>query len=391
MSTRKTNRVHLVTLVDMKKHGKIFYFDWISFVLMLALLLLGLTFVLSATYSFEQPIAPLFKKQCLGVVLGIIVYIGCMVIDVRHSINIGYTLYWVVLALLAYTLLGGFVGMGGQRWISLYFFRVQPSELVKLLMPLAFVYHAAHQTSINPYKAIEPTYTPFMLPFITLVISFVLIAKQPDLGTALAVLGSGLIMLWLLGMPKKFFMVMGTIFICTSPICWKLLRPYQQKRILVILGYGDNHKDRYQAEQAKIAIGSGGLWGKGFLQGTQNKLKFLPEQHTDFIFSVICEEWGLCGALLIMGLFFMFFWRLFSMIVVLDDFFMQALGIGLLMPIVIGCVINVGMVLGLLPIVGVSLPFFSYGLSNLLVTLASLGMIQNIIFSRVTYGYRISQ
>ncbi len=374
----------------MKAQKHVLSVDWLSCLLMLILLGIGLAFVFSATYTPEQPFSALFKKQCVGVVFGMIIYLLCTVFDLRHVINIGYTLYFCVLMLLAYTLLGGFVGMGGQRWISLYFFRIQPSELIKLLMPLAFVYHITHQAAFNPHKTLTLMYKPFIFPFVTLVLSFFLIAKQPDLGTAIAVLLSGLIMLWLLGVPSKFFIISGIGVMCASPICWKLLRPYQKQRILVILGYGDSHKERYHAEQAKIAIGSGGLVGKGFLRGTQNKLKFLPEQHTDFIFSVVCEEWGFWGALTVIILFLLLFWRLFCMIGFLDDFFMQALSMGLLMPIVLGFVINVGMVIGLLPIVGVSLPLLSYGLSNLWVTFASLGIIQNVAFSRISYGYRIS-
>ncbi len=170
-----------------------------------------------------------------------------------------------------------------------------------------------------------------------------------------------------------------------APILWKILKPYQQRRILVLMGYGDVRKERYQIEQSKIAIGSGGIIGKGFLKGTQNKLEFVPEDHTDFIFSVICEEWGFVGALCMLLLFGLLFLRIIYLTMQLPGLFEQIIVLGLLVHILFSVCINVGMVAGMLPIVGIPLPLVSYGLSNLWVTMASLGWINNIFIRRFYY------
>src|SRR3989338_5648351 len=158
-----------------------------------------------------------------------------------------------------------------------------------------------------------PPQHAFILPFFIMLISAILILKQPDLGTCLIILFSGLIMFWFIGLSHKFFITVGIIMLISTPILWECLKNYQKKRVLVFLGYGDNKKERYQIEQSKIAVGSGGFFGKGYLQGTQNKLSFLPESRTDFIFSVICEETGLMGALFLLLLFMLLFLRLFFM------------------------------------------------------------------------------
>ena len=163
------------------------------------------------------------------------------------------------------------------------------------------------------------------------------------------------------------------------------MKPYQQNRVLVMLGHGDARKERYQTEQSKIAIGSGGIFGKGLLKGTQNKLHFLPEDHTDFIFAVICEEWGLIGALLVILLLLALFTRLLFVVVTVETLFEQIVALGLLMPVLFSACINIGMVIGLLPIVGIPLPLMSYGMTNLIITLASLGWINNIAIRRFYY------
>ena len=202
--------------------------------------------------------------------------------------------------------------------------------------------------------------------------------KQPDLGTALILLGSGLAMLWLLGLPRRFFLYGTLVVALFSPLLWHTLKPYQQKRVLVFLGYGSAHKERYQIEQSKIAIGSGGLWGKGLLNSTQNKFMFLPESRTDFIFAVIAEEWGFVGSLLVLALYLLLFLRILFLICLMQNRYLQLLACGLIVHILLATIINISMVIGLLPIVGNPLPLMSYGLSNVWVTFASLGMVQGI-------------
>jgi rod shape determining protein RodA len=276
------------------------------------------------------------------------------------------------------TLIKGSIGMGAQRWITLGFIKFQPSEIIKLFLAPFIVYqlhstHADHTTVRNGYLL-------FLLGIIG--ISALLVRKQPDLGTAILLMISCFAIIWAAGLARKWIIaiVLGT---CLSlPIGWKLLKPYQKQRIAVFLGEGDATKERYQREQAIIAVGSGGLWGKGFLQGTQIRLSFLPEGRTDFIFAVLCEEWGFVGAIVVLALYFLLFARLLFLTWSFSNFYQQLLCFGLWIPIFFSAIINMCMVLGMLPIVGIPLPFMSYGISNLWTSCASLGWIQSIHIKR---------
>jgi rod shape determining protein RodA len=257
------------------------HFDWVGFLLVILLSSIGLLFVFSATYRPEQPFSIYFKKQLFAIISGWIIYALCCSADYRSLIRWGYFAYIGVIGLLIFTIIKGSIGMGAQRWINLYFFKVQPSELAKLLFPAFISYYMLGEK--------EKNFSSFVPLLAILGISFLLIAKQPDLGTALILAFTGLITLWLSGISRKFFIIGFIATVIGAPILWTFLKPYQKQRIAVFLGEGDVRKERYQLEQAKIAIGSGGMWGKGYLQGTQNKFLFLPESRTDFIFAVIGE------------------------------------------------------------------------------------------------------
>lgn len=350
------------------------YFDWITFFLMILIGCVGLLFVFSATYKPELAYSIFFKKQIIGLVLGIGIYIVCSLIDYRTLLAWGYLLYGIVLLLLLFTIIKGSIGMGAQRWINLGFFKAQPSELAKLFFPLCAVHYIYNHKESFTFSIQQ--FAPLLL---ILTISFFLILKQPDLGTALVILFSGLLLLWLTGLSKNFFIYASLALIITAPISWHFLKPYQKKRVLVFLGQGEHNKERYHIEQSKIAIGSGGLLGKGFLKGTQNKLLFLPESRTDFIFSVISEEIGFVGALAIILLYFLFFTRILLITLWISHPLIKLLAFGFTIHIIISCFINIGMVTGLLPIVGIPLPLISYGISNLWITCASLGWFNNIV------------
>ena len=352
-------------------------FDWLSFLIMLIISAIGLICVYSATYKPEQHFSLFFKKQVFGILSGLIIYFTCCFFDYRTLERWGYFFYFCVLILLLFTIILGSIRMGGQRWINLGIIKFQPSELAKLLFPPFFSYYMYTEKDFLNAK-----FSDFLPVLSILGVSTLLIRKQPDLGTALIVLFSGTIMLWFAGIGKKFFMTIALLCALTTPILWKGLHEYQKKRILVFLGYGDSRKERYQIEQSKIAIGSGGLYGKGFLKGTQNKLMFLPEARTDFIFSVLCEEWGFIGALTLILLYTILFIRFFTVIISIKNFFAQLLATGLIMHIIISTVINICMVSGLAPIVGIPLPFMSYGISHLWITFASLGCYNSIAMRR---------
>jgi rod shape determining protein RodA len=360
------------------------YFDWVSFFLTLILVGTGLLFVFSATYRPDRPLSIFFKKQLIGVLSGFVLYFLFCNIDIRRLARWGFFLYFVAVILLGYTIIGGWIGMGAKRWISLYVIRFQPAELIKLLFPLflGYYFHLIEHPQ-RPFAKIPFKY--FLVPLMVLGITFLLILKQPDLGTALIVLFSGSVLFWYLGLSRIFFLAVALSCALTAPFLWNVLKPYQQKRILVLLGYGDARKERYQVEQSKIAIGSGGIVGKGILRGTQNKLDFLPEDHTDFIFSVVCEELGFFGALIIILLFGLLFVRILFVLGGVQTLFEGILGIGFLIHILLSFCINLGMVTGILPTVGIPLPLFSYGISNLWITLASLGCLNNIAIRRFYY------
>ncbi len=352
--------------------------DWISFILTLLIASIGLLSVFSATYMPDKPFSLFFKKQAIGLCIGIALYWLFCFIDYRSLMRWGYFCYFIVIGLLIFTLLKGSIGMGAQRWINLLFFKLQPSELAKPLFPafVAYYFFTHRETDRSTLKD--------MLPIIAILfLSFLLIMKQPDLGTALIIACSGLILLWLAGAPRKFFLYGILLLTITAPISWYFLKPYQRNRIAVFIGHGTTQKERYQIEQAAIAIGSGGFWGKGLLQGTQNKLQFLPESRTDFIFAVLCEEWGFMGALFVLILYACLFIRLLWIIQVIQAPYLQLLALGLLIHLLLSALINICMVLGLLPIVGIPLPLMSYGLSNLLISFISLGWIQGIYTQQI--------
>lgn len=352
-------------------------FDWISFGIMIALMAIGVFFVFSATYSPERPFSIFFKKQTVGIVSGLILYFLCAFVNYKTLLRWGYFAYFFVIGLLIFTIIKGKIGMGAQRWIDLFIFRLQPSELAKLLFPSCVTYFLYTQQDNFKY-----TFKDFLPLFALLAVSCILILKQPDLGTALILFFSGAILFWLAGLDKRFFTYGLLLFFITAPISWRYLKPYQKRRVLVFLGHGQSHKERYQIEQSKIAVGSGGIIGKGFLHGTQNKLSFLPESRTDFIYSVISEEFGLIGSLIILFLFVALSLRFFFIIASINAPLIQLLATGLTIHIVLSAYINIAMVLDLLPIVGIPLPLLSYGISNLWITCISLGWFQGIAMRR---------
>ncbi len=358
---------------------KIRYFDWLSFGLILILLSIGLLFVFSSTCKNIVLLSTFFKKQLLGAFAGIVIYLIFSFIDLSLICRWSYFGYLLILISLIYTIFGGWVGMGAKRWINLYFIKAQPSEAVKLTLPLAFAFYFSDKRKQSSKRF---TTKDSIFPLSILIVSSLLVLKQPDLGTSLVIFFSGLILLWVINIPKKIFLWGAIILLAASPIIWKNLKTYQQQRVLVLFGYGNSKKEGYQVEQSKIAIGSGGLSGKGYLKGTQNRLSFLPEARTDFIFSVICEEWGFLGALLVLLLFLILFFRLTYIILCSSKYIDKVAGIGVLAPLVLATVINISMVTGLLPVVGMPLPLLTYGISHLWIALANLGVLNNISIRR---------
>jgi|SaaInlStandDraft_7_1057024.scaffolds.fasta_scaffold00545_23 rod shape determining protein RodA len=361
----------VIVIISARVHSRT---TWPNTLITLIISLVGLLFIFSSTQNTTLYYSIFFKKQVFGLISGFVIYCFFYFRNYYSLCRLGYFVYFATLGLLLFTIVKGSMGMGAQRWINLGLFKFQPSELAKLFLPAFITYYLYTEEESGRFK-----FSYFWTILLILGFSFLLVLKQPDLGTAVIIALSGAIMLWIAGIGRKFFVLTALLIGISAPLLYSNLKPYQRKRIDVFLGAGDAKKERYQIEQSMIAIGSGGLFGKGLFKGTQTQLAFLPESRTDFIFSVLCEEWGLVGALLILTLYAILVLRLLIGIMVLTSFFAQLLAIGLLAPIMLAIVINTGMVTGILPIVGIPLPLMSYGLSHTWITLASLGWINGII------------
>ena len=300
-------------------------------------------------------------------------------VNIKTWHTFGYLFYLVVLTLLIWASLFGITASGSQRWINLYFINLQPSELMKIAVIICFAkyYHRIQLSNVNRIKNI-------VIPILILFIPIALVIGQPDLGTAILIALSGIIVLWLAGVNIKYFFYSSLIFIISAPFVISFLKPYQKLRILTFF---DPDKDPlgagYQIIQSKIAVGSGGLTGKGFLKGTQGYLEFLPEKHTDFIFTLFSEEFGFLGSIFLLLVYAILIFRILRIGALSRSFFGKFFCYGFGSAIFIYITVNMAMVLGLLPIVGSPLPIMSYGGSSMLATMIGLGIVMSTkIYSR---------
>ncbi len=307
----------------------------------------------------------------------LMIFISFINIKTWHSL--GYLFYIVVLGLLIWASLFGITASGSQRWINLYLINLQPSELMKIAIIVCFAkyYHRIQLSNVNNFKNI-------VIPILILFIPTALVISQPDLGTSILIVLSGIIVLWLAGVNIKYFFYSSLAFIISAPFVISFLKPYQKLRILTFF---DPDKDPlgagYQIIQSKIAVGSGGLTGKGFLKGTQGYLEFLPEKHTDFIFTLFSEEFGFLGSLILLILYAVLIFRIIRIGTLSRSFFGKFFCYGFGSAIFIYVTVNMSMVLGLLPIVGSPLPILSYGGSSMLATMIGLGIVMSTkIYSR---------
>lgn len=278
---------------------------------------------------------------------------------------ISFFLLLVVLAI-------GKVHMGGRRWISLGFFRFQPSEIMKLAMPIMLAWYLSEKTLPPSYEAILLSGGLILLPVL-------LIAKQPDLGTGIVVALSGFFVLLLAGIRWRLIGALTALLVLLSPILWHFMHTYQKNRVLTFLNpERDPLGNGYHIIQSKIAIGSGGIFGKGWMNGTQSHLSFLPAHTTDFIFAVSGEELGLIGCTIILFIFLMVFSRCLYISLEAQDNFTRLLSGSLALTFITSAFINLGMVVGILPVVGVPLPLISYGGSSMITSMINFGIIMSI-------------
>ena len=294
-------------------------------------------------------------------------------INIKFWFLFGYLFYAVVVALLVWTYLFGIQSSGSQRWINLYFINLQPSELMKIciILCLAKYFHRMKLENVNSIYTILTSLIIILLPM-------GLVIVQPDLGTSLLIAISGIAVLWFAGINYKYFIYTMLGFLISLPFIISFLKPYQKLRVLTFLNPDrDPLGAGYQIIQSKIAVGSGGIFGKGFLKGTQSYLEFLPEKHTDFIFTLFSEEFGFVGSALLLIIYAIIIYRIVSIGATSRSFFAKLFCYSFASAIFVFITINMSMVLGLLPIVGSPLPIMSYGGSSMLATMIGFGIVMS--------------
>ncbi len=333
------------------------------------LILTGLLLLFTASKGVFMREA-LFLKQCLWLVLGTVVAVFVKKLDYRDLQKLAPLFYIAILFFLVLTL---FIGRGNSasRWIRLGWFNFQPSEFAKLITIIALAAYLAEK---------DIKRLPVMLFSLIIVgIPFIFILEQPDLGTAFIFIIVFFAMLYQAGGSKRQIITLIIIGVLASPLLWIAMKSYQRERILTFLNpMRDPLGKGYNLIQSIITIGSGGFWGRGFLRGTQTKLAFLPEYHTDFVFCVLAEELGFFGVLLLLAVYYMFFRIIAEIISSTRDRFAKLLGTGIMTVFISQTVINISMTMGLFPIVGIPLPFISYGGSSLIVSLIFVVILSNI-------------
>lgn len=357
-------------------------FDWGLLALTLAIGSLGLVVLYSAVSAGAvEPNIVLFKKQLIWFGGGLGVMVFCFLFDYKQFERFANLIYLASLGALTAVLFFGKHVAGSQRWLSLGPISLQPSEMAKVAVIIVLARYYAKLINTDGL-----TLRDLMVPAFLTAVPFALVVRQPDLGTAMVIaLIAGAMTLFAKIERRTFGWLLAT-FTMLVPLVWFLLRGYQKQRILTFLNPDrDPLGAGYHIIQSKIAIGSGMFTGKGFLKGTQSALSFLPEQHTDFIFSVLAEEWGLMGSLTMIVLFLIFIaWGL-SIAGRCRDPFGTILSVGVTAMIAWQVLINIGMVMGLMPVVGVTLPFVSYGGSSIITMMMGVGLLMNVSMRRFKF------
>ena len=343
----------------------------LDFILLFCLILLSIVSVLVMYSTDGRQVLYHTKSHFIKLLTFFSLMIVISFFNIRLWHITSYFIYFIIILLLIWVSTYGIKVSGSQRWINLYFIVLQPSELMKIgiILCLAKYYHRLKIDNINSFTSILVALTIIIVPII-------LVLSQPDLGTSVLIALSGLIILWLAGVKMKYFFISFITFLISLPFIISFLKPYQKLRILTFL---DPDRDPlgagYQIIQSKIAIGSGGLSGKGFLKGTQSYLEFLPEKHTDFIFTLFSEEFGFIGSICLLLIYSIIIIRIIRIGVISRSDFAKLFCFGFAFAIFVYIVVNLCMVLGLLPIVGSPLPILSYGGSSMLATMIGFGIV----------------
>lgn len=348
----------------------------------IAIMTMGLMAVYSASSQSTRVSQSIFYDQlfCAGAGLTIMFFLSRF--DYRKLFDAAHILYFLSIVFLILVLVIGRHILGAKRWIEIGSINFQPSEFAKLSLILVLARYLSQLKASHYFRSQDPIQTAmreFFIPLFLTAVPMLLVFKQPDLGTAIMLFGIFFSMIFVNGVGLRYifsFIVFGA---AACPFFWHLLKPYQKERLTVFLNpNADPLGAGYTIIQSKIAIGSGRLFGKGWLAGTQNQLNFLPERHTDFIFSVIGEEWGLFGALLLLFCFFILIDCAFTIASKTKDRFGFLIAVGIISIFALQVIVNIGMVLGLFPVVGFTLPLVSYGRSSFLTFAVMIGLLLNL-------------
>ena len=334
----------------------------------LALSLLGYVVL----YSAGDQDMDLIIRRSIHLATALVVMFAIAQVPPARLSGASFWFYLVSLGLLVMVLFFGEMGKGAQRWLGLGPFRFQPSELMKLALPMVIALHLSKDTP-------PPSAKKVFMVLLFIIAPVLLVAKQPDLGTALLISVSGFAVLFIAGISWKLLAGFAALALSSAPVLWNLMHDYQKRRVLTFL---DPEQDPlgsgYHIIQSKIAIGSGGLYGKGWLNGTQSHLEFLPERSTDFIFAVFCEEFGLIGVLVLVSLYLFIIARGLYISLQAQHLYGKLLGVGVIAGFFVYIAVNMGMVSGQLPVVGIPLPMISHGGTSMMTIMAGFGILMAV-------------
>lgn len=366
MTTTRVSNANMMTFGE-----KLSRFSWLLFIPMIVVLIFSIIVLFSAGGGSWFPYA---MSQLMKIIFGLAIFFIVSFSNIKIWIKSAYSIYAIALILIILVTFVGDVGMGAQRWLNLGFINIQPSEFIKIALVLALARYFAWQNSVELSQ-----FKNYIVPILLFVIPFLFIFLQPDLGTGISLGLITLGMFYIVGANKKWFLIAIILGLIISPAVWYgAMHDYQRDRIITFINPDSDPKGAgYQINQAKIAFGSGGIVGKGYMSGTQSQQSFLPEKQTDFIFTMLGEEFGFIGALLLISIYTFIVIMLFWASKTCRNRFGQLVCFGFMLNFFVYYFINISMVLGLMPTVGVPLPLMSFGGSSLISLLFGFGLCQN--------------
>ena len=358
---------------------KLLQINWMFVLLTSLTASVGFLMLYSASNGSMNPWA---TRQIIRFFIGLTLMLTVAVVDIRVWLKYAYVIYLIAIGLLLVVEFGGIIGMGAQRWINFGIFNLQPSEIMKvaIILAIARYFYARRLEYVNSFIHIS-------MPLVLIIFPALLILRQPDLGTTILLVATGLTMLFLVGV-KLWFFAVGLVLsiIACYPIWNFVLLDYQKSRLLTFFDPGrDPLGAGYHILQSKIALGSGGIFGKGFLKGSQSHLSFLPEKHTDFIFTMLAEELGLIGGLALIFLYLLMLIYAFAISIRCRNHFGRLICMGVSISLFLNIFVNIAMVMGILPIVGMPLPLISYGGSAMMTLMFSFGLLLCAFVHRDTH------